>query len=66
MLNAVCLSSNLKLFAYAARRTLSSGQLYINVFCEIVLENRKLLDFGLRHVKFQRLAQPPQNHSFVQ
>lgn len=50
MLNAVCLSSNLKLFAYAARRTLSSGQLYINVFCEIVLENRKLLDFGLRHV----------------
>lgn len=50
MLNAVWLSSNLRLFAYAARRTLSSGQLYINVFCEIVLENRKLLDFGLRHV----------------
>ena len=37
LLNAVSLSSDLKLFAYAAWRTLSFGQLCIDVFCEAVL-----------------------------
>lgn len=40
LLDAVFLPSDLKLFAYAAWRILSFGQVYVNLFSEVVLENR--------------------------
>lgn len=40
------------------RESLPLDRAIISVFCEVALENRKLLGFGMQHTQFRRLVQP--------